>query len=120
MNKQPKPKKCRECGELFTTQRPLQIACGYACALAYSIKKSNQKALKEHRFKSKELKEKLLTHKDWLGNLQKVFNKFIRERDKDLPCITCGTIAKVEYAAGHFYPTTYQFLRFNEDNVNKQ
>jgi hypothetical protein len=68
----------------------------------------------------RELKDKLLTHKDYLQLLQKVFNQYIRLRDKDLGCISCGTRKDVEYAAGHFYPTTYQFLRFNEDNVHKQ
>ena len=29
-------------------------------------------------------------------------------------------MANVKYDAGHFYPTTYQYLRFNEDNVHKQ
>ena len=41
-------------------------------------------------------------------------------RDKDLPCISCGTESNVKYDAGHYFPTTYGFLRFNEDNVHKQ
>jgi hypothetical protein len=42
-------------------------------------------------------------------------------RDKDLPCISCGTRASVQYAAGHFYSVgSYPNLRFNEDNVHKQ
>lgn len=46
---------------------------------------------------------------------QKYFNRFIRERDKDLPCISCGS-ARAEQA-GHFYSAGhYQALRFNEDN----
>lgn len=45
------------------------------------------------------------------------FNAFIRERDKDLPCINCGNYRKLQ--AGHFYPTsTHSHLRFNEDNTN--
>lgn len=46
------------------------------------------------------------------------FNKFIRERDKDKGCVSCG--AKVEHA-GHFYSGGhYSALRFNENNVHGQ
>lgn len=50
---------------------------------------------------------------------QVVFNKFIRERDKDLPCISCKK-APVQQA-GHFYSAGhYNHLRFNELNTNGQ
>ena len=43
---------------------------------------------------------------------QVVFNAFIRERDKDLPCISCGR--KLGLQAGHYYPTQgYDGLRFD-------
>jgi len=46
------------------------------------------------------------------------FNKFIRERDADKRCISCG--GKVQQA-GHFYSGGhYPVLRFNEDNVHGQ
>ena len=48
---------------------------------------------------------------------QVVFNKWIRERDKDMPCINCGKQTKLQ--AGHFYPAgSYNALRFDEDNVH--
>ena len=48
---------------------------------------------------------------------QRVFNAWIRERDKDLPCINCGKYTKLQ--AGHFYPTSaFNHLRFNEHNTN--
>jgi len=46
------------------------------------------------------------------------FNKWIRERDKNLGCISCGsqiTEAGHYYSAGH-----HSALRFNEVNVNGQ
>jgi 5-methylcytosine-specific restriction endonuclease McrA len=54
----------------------------------------------------------------WLKKkAQEVFNRWIRERDKNLPCINCGKFTTLQ--AGHFYPTsTFGHLRFNEDNVN--
>jgi len=46
------------------------------------------------------------------------FNKFIRERDKELSCVSCN--GRVEQA-GHFYSGGhYSALRFNENNVHGQ
>ena len=47
------------------------------------------------------------------------FHKFIRTRDKDLPCISCGRYTKLQ--AGHFYSAgNHPSVRFNEDNVHGQ
>jgi len=47
------------------------------------------------------------------------FHKFIRERDKDKPCVSCGEWKTLE--AGHFYSGGhYPELRFNEFNVHGQ
>ena len=47
------------------------------------------------------------------------FRKFIRERDKDKRCISCGTGSPEQ--AGHFYSAGhYPSLEFNEDNVHGQ
>lgn len=49
---------------------------------------------------------------------QVVFNKFIRDRDKECQCISCG--ASVQQA-GHFYSAgKHNSMRFNEDNVHGQ
>ena len=90
------------------------------CAVIRLQQSRGRTAEKESKEKTKAMKIGLLTHSDYLKMLQTVFNAFIRKRDAELPCISCGTQKNVEYAAGHFYPTTYQYLRFNEDNVHKQ
>lgn len=49
---------------------------------------------------------------------QIVFNRFIRERDKDKGCISCGRSVS---EAGHYYSQGhYSALRFNEINTNGQ
>lgn len=54
------------------------------------------------------------------AELQSVFNLFIRLRDKDEPCISCGQF-KTEWNAGHFFPVGgYDGLRFDEDNCHKE
>ena len=53
-----------------------------------------------------------------IKKLQKVFNAYIRDRDKDKPCVSCGEYTD-EKDAGHFYATSgYSGLRFDEDNVH--
>jgi len=50
---------------------------------------------------------------------QTVFNAWIRERDKRLHCISCGSWNQLQ--AGHFYSAgNHNNLRFNEHNVNIQ
>jgi len=53
--------------------------------------------------------------------LRKHFNEFIRLRDRNLPCISCGIRGVTE--AGHYW-SVGQFpkcsMRFNEKNVNGQ
>jgi len=53
-----------------------------------------------------------------LKKAQIVFNRWIRERDKDKGCISCGS--KVT-EAGHYYSQGHHSaLRFNEVNTNGQ
>lgn len=50
-------------------------------------------------------------------DVQKVFNKYIRLRDKGRPCISCGLPKTLQ--AGHYFAVSgYDGLRFDEDNVN--
>lgn len=115
---------CKICKVRFArTSNILKPCCSYDCTAKYGmllLKNKKEKDERNERKETKKAKEGLLTHSDYIQLLQKVFNTYIRIRDKNLPCISCGTTKDVEYAAGHFHPTTYQFLRFNEDNVHKQ
>jgi hypothetical protein len=50
--------------------------------------------------------------------VQVQFNSFIRNRDKDLPCISCGEMKDIKQA-GHFMAVKGgDGLRFDERNVN--
>lgn len=50
---------------------------------------------------------------------QRKFNEYIRLRDREKPCISCGR-HKIEQA-GHYYPAgKFTSVRFNEDNVHGQ
>ncbi len=61
--------------------------------------------------------KKQISYPNLLQKAQRIFNEFIRRRDADKPCITCGKY-KIEHAC-HFYSAGhYTGLRFNEDNVH--
>lgn len=110
-----KERKCKNCGEKFMQIRPLQYLCSMTCAIDYNNKLKEKKEKIDH----KKAKESLLTHKDYIQLLQKVFNTYVRYRDKGQPCISCDTpMANRKGDCSHYYPTTYQFLRFNEDNCH--
>lgn len=66
------------------------------------------------------MKQDIKTHSDYIQVLQGIFNTYIRLRDKGGVCISCQEPLKEGYHAGHFFPTTKQYLRFNEDNVHGQ
>ncbi|MDU4999948.1 MAG: recombination protein NinG, partial [Enterobacteriaceae bacterium] len=57
----------------------------------------------------------------FIKQAQHAFNEFIRYRDRDLPCISCGRHHDGQYHAGHFRTTgASPELRFDEDNCHKQ
>lgn len=117
--------KCKNCKDIFTPKWFNWKYCDkdecHNLGVKDQVSKvriANQKA---ERKQTKEAKQKMLTHKDYLKLFQTVFNTFIRMRDKDLPCVSCGKLLPYDLAAGHFYPAgNYSFLRFNELNVHSQ
>ena len=85
------------------------------------VKKEREKKAKQERKEKKKAKEALLTHRDYLKLFQTVFNTYIRERDKDLPCISCGKNNEKQFHAGHYRSVgSCPELRFNELNVWRQ
>lgn len=119
--------KCKVCAEKFTpTFSSFQKTCDKPECLAawgkHLVAKEKQKAEKqsarEFREWKKEAKEKLMTLSDYIQICQKVFNTYIRLRDKNLPCISCGKKLGSKFDAGHYFNAGgHQNLRFHEDNV---
>lgn len=128
-NKPPKQHECKVCGSYFIkTYSSTQQVCSVACASKYGRQKAEERLRKkqksdrlQERKRMKALKEKVKTRSDWLNDLQAVFNKFIRLRDRDLPCISCGRYHQGQWHAGHYRSRgAYPELRFDEQNVHKQ
>ena len=69
----------------------------------------------------RQMRENIKSVSQYRRELQKVFNEFIRLRDRNQPCISCDKKLPAKYDAGHFYSVgAYPNLRFNEDNVHGQ
>lgn len=122
--KQPRPKKCRHCRDTFTPAKSLQVACSVDCALAMA-KAKNEKARQAlalvERREVKARKEKLKSRSDHMRETQQVFNEWVRLRDADLPCVSCGRHHQGKYDAGHYRTVgSNPALRFEPLNVHKQ
>lgn len=118
-------RKCLACPTRFKPLGNNHVVCSTKCATVKgneAIEKKKAQLKKTEWTKEKaEIKESLKTHGDYLGILQAVFNTYIRLRDKDQPCISCGCTGNVKYDAGHLYSRKgYSGVRFDEDNVHKQ
>jgi len=83
--------------------------------ISLKIKADNNKAFKS------DLREKLKTLGDYKAEARKSFQKWIRLRDNNKPCVSCNSTTAELYDGGHFYKAeVYSGLIFNENNCHKQ
>ncbi len=122
--KQPRPKKCRVCTETYTPSKPLQVVCSPSCALLHAAKKRERerKALGQIERKAiREAKEKNKPRSAYMKKAQAAFNAWVRERDADQSCISCGRHHQGQWHAGHYRTVAGSpELRFEPLNVWKQ
>lgn len=115
-------RRCKYCNERFQQTQPLQYLCmpPKECAWKYQKLLKDKVRAKLEKEEMKVLKDGLLTHKDWLRMLQSVFNTYIRHRDRNEPCISCGCdMSNRKGNASHYYSVKpYYGVRFHEDNVH--
>jgi hypothetical protein len=111
-------KKCRNCKEVFTPYTTLQKYCTKSeCIGVFVAETKAKKWAKDKR----EKKAELMTVTDWVKIAQTAFNAFIRERDKDKGCISCGKSLNKKFDAGHYHNANNNWsVRFDEYNVHGQ
>lgn len=119
-----KPPRCKACRQTFEKTRPGQLVCDEACGLEFARlkrEKAERVKAKAVRASDRERKEKLKTRSDWLREAQTAFNAWVRERDRDEPCISCQRHHQGAYDAGHYRSRgAMSALRFHPDNCHKQ
>lgn len=112
-----KVKKCRQCKNQFSPSMTTQVVCSPKCAIEYAKEDRN----KEFKRETRKLKEKIKSRSDWMREAQTAFNAWIRWRDRDKPCISCGRHHQGQYHAGHYRSVgSTPELRFEPMNCHKQ
>ena len=122
--KEVKQKTCKACGSKFRPSLSTQKVCSVKCALdlAPANRDKARKAIDQReRREIKVRKEKLKSRSDYVREAQQAFNAWVRLRDADQPCISCGRHHQGKYDAGHYRTTAAcPELRFDPLNVHKQ
>lgn len=109
--------RCKNCKEKFIAINFNQKYCFTPACVGVWLNVESEKRWTKKRV---ELKESLKTKSDHLKETQILFNKYIRERDKNQLCISCGQIPKKRNAGHYFSQGGHSAVRFDEDNVHLQ
>lgn len=117
-------KKCANCKESFKPSRNFQSWCSPDCAIEIAkAKQARQRAQEATRQRAEhaKAKESVKTKGQHMKEAQAAFNAIIRERDKHLPCISCGRFHEGKYDAGHYRSVgSNPALRFEPLNCWRQ
>lgn len=111
-----KDKVCKnlECKKRFKPFKTTDNVCSLQCA-------SELKKVKQKRKDEVKTETKRQAHKTKLELARITFNAYIRERDKNKPCICCGEPLGVNYQAGHYFSGGgHASVLFDETNVHAQ
>ena len=122
-----KDKKCKVCGETYSPRSSFQKVCSPICAINHTQLAKAKKVQQEFNQETKRRRAALKSKTDWANEAQITFNRFIRERDHNKPCVSCGRgRANDNLTGGYFHAGHYRTtaaapnLRFNCWNVHKQ
>ncbi len=120
-------RKCKHCKAPFTPTRPMQNWCSVDCAVKLGEKAIAKKKAKDQAKDRKETRKKLVamrTKPQLVKLAQTAFNAFIRARDADKPCISCGKPPSPQansVDAGHYRSVgSAPHMRFVEENCHGQ
>lgn len=133
--KKPSRRKCKICCEWFIPKYPNIYWCNPDHGAELAIKKRNRDREKAERALKKKQQQELAEKKDklkarrlavkprsyFIQQAQRSVNAYIRYRDKDKPCVSCGTCESSRWDAGHYRTTSAApQLRFDERNIQRQ
>lgn len=119
---------CKVCGTLFHPRTSLASVCSPPCAIKLGkgfSKQRRESTLREAK-QTRERRAALKTIPDLIKEAQREFNAFIRERDRDRPCICCGAPLGRDAVGGGFDCGHWRsvgsasHLRFDERNAHGQ
>jgi hypothetical protein len=112
--------KAKGCRKKFKPVNSFHNSCSLECAIKLTGQQNKEKVAKQRKDIRKR-KEALKPYSWWARKAQKACNKFIRERDKDQPCISCGRNTGCKMNAGHFLSVgSSKAIRYHPFNINIQ
>jgi len=124
-------RRCKQCRKkvpaesAFVTQ--LRAFCSFDCLQSFTSSDQGRKTIaKSYLAETRERKEKLKTRSDYMKEATKAFNAYVRARDDEDACISCGNYTLDDlygggWDAGHYRSTgSAPHLRFNLHNCHKQ
>ena len=112
--------KCRNCKDKFEPRQFNRKYCTKDECNNLYFEFLKAQALKKWSKEKKVKKENLQTVQSLMKVAQVVFNKWIRQRDKGQPCISCQKPPKKANAGHYFSSGGHKNVTFNEDNVHLQ
>jgi hypothetical protein len=123
-------RRCAYCKKKVPTETAkingLKAFCSTDHAIAWLETEKGKDTLKKARNKkTKEARERLLTRSDHIKLAQAAVNAFVRFRDRNKPCVSCGAMPEQKYGgsvdAGHYLSRgSRPNLRFNTFNIAAQ
>ncbi len=124
-------RRCLQCRQRFEPRvNTLQGLCSPACALEWVKSKPDRAEALRKRAAAKERREYKVdneTASEARAKAQKAFNAWVRARDAEMPCISCGRydlsdpLTGGAWDAGHYRTVAAcPQLRFEPDNCHKQ
>lgn len=135
LRKEPKKKVCPICSTEYTPRSSLQKVChNYKCAIAFNKQRdaeiAERESRKQERIQRDDLKkrrEKLKGVSEWQKEAQTAFNRYIRMRDLNKVCVSCGgqLVGSSNYLTGSAVDASHyrsrgaaSHLKFNVFNVH--
>ena len=121
-----RPRKCavRTCRAPFVPTQSFQSWCSPECGVQIARDKQQKERTalaKIERKAIREAKERIKPRAAYMKETQSAFNAWVRARDADQPCISCGRHHQGKYDAGHYRSVgSNPALRFEPLNCHKQ
>lgn len=123
-------RRCAQCRKKLPAESAiiggLRSFCSMEHLLEFTRSANGQKAVKQStRAETRKAKERLKTRSDWMKEAQAAVNAWVRWRDRDLPCISCGNHSEEKFGgardAGHYRSRgSAGHLRFDLRNIHSQ
>lgn len=133
--KLPKHRNCKVCKTRFKPAAIYEWWCCEEHKIEYAVlvmkerrKQNYDNEIKQRQERQKEDRKQLKVRRInaqpktyWIKQAQQAVNAFVRARDSNLPCVSCGTTSAAQWDAGHYRTTSAapQF-RFDPRQIQKQ